>query len=56
MSIKEAIRVIIENIPKPYDKMVDCNQIKLVIAWHKFLEEFERLERENAELLEGDKK
>jgi hypothetical protein len=55
MDIKEAVRVIGENIPGPYNKMVDRNHIKLVLAWYKFLEEFERLERENAELLKGDK-
>ena len=54
MDIKEAIKIIGENIPAPYNKMVDNNHIKLVLAWYKFLDEFERLERENMELMKGD--
>ena len=53
MSLKEAIKTIGENIPKPYSKMVDINHVKLVLAWYKFLEEFERVERENAEFMKG---
>ena len=54
MNVKEAIKVIGENIPAPWNKMVDSNHIKLVLAWYKFLDEFERLERENMELMKGD--
>ena len=53
MDLKEAIKTIGENIPEPYSKMVDINHVKLVLAWYKFLEEFERVERENAEFMKG---
>ena len=56
MNIKEAIKIIGENIPTPYNKMVDSNHIKLVLAWYKFLDEFERLEHENMELMKGENK
>ena len=54
--MKEAIKIIGENIPAPDNKMVDDNHRKLVSAWHEFIKEFERLERENAEFMKGDRK